>query len=336
MEKRILVVGKGHLGKTLVDRWKVPPEMHWTTDAMNITVDDIVRLAPEVIVNAAGKTDLKWCEDNTTECFRCNVRMPIHLYRAVKDSRLYTLFIHLSSGCVWDGPYRPDGKPFMPTDRPTPACFYSWTKAACDSMLMDEAASPIAILRPRQVYSGSGSPRDTLTKLNSYKKLLDTPNSMTSASTIIKTIEALVALGERPEPGYLGLNGVMNVYDAGVTTPYRVGVMLAEAGCREMPERLEKSDLDTWHSPKRVDAVISDPWFEELVNPSPVEDELSKAILKFSSNQPYIGTKWRLMRQDDTGNTFVVEENLERDDAVAKQRVFEERGHKQLYYLAKM
>jgi dTDP-4-dehydrorhamnose reductase len=278
MQKKILLIGKGHLGSYLKDVWKLPSELHWTTEMEKLDAATLKRLAPDAVVNTAGKTDLRWCEDNAAECFRCNVSAPIMVYRAVKTAFGGKVpYIHLSSGCVWDGPYRPDGKPFQPNDPPTPACFYSWTKSACDALMMAEASSPLLCLRPRQVYSPLAAPRNTLTKLNGYPKLLDTPNSMTSADTIAKTIE--IALSSSDKKLW---NRILNVYERGYSSPYEVGNLLAAAGCRKPPEKLTKSDLDTWHKPKRVDAVIEDSFFETLVNPPTVQEELKRNIALYA------------------------------------------------------
>src|SRR5471030_703314 len=113
MNKCILLIGRGHLGGYLKELWQVPDALHWTSEMMELNEDILKRLNPEVVVNTAGKTDLRWCEDNAAECFRCNVSAPIAVYRAVKAAFNNRVpYIHLSSGCVWDGPYRPDGKPF--------------------------------------------------------------------------------------------------------------------------------------------------------------------------------------------------------------------------------
>ena len=278
---KILLIGKGHLGSFLKERLSISDEMHWVREMAELDATTIVRLAPEVVVNTAGKTDLSWCEANPVECFRCNVSAPLGVYRAIKEV-LFSYgrpipYVHLSSGCVWDGPYNSHGKPFGWADPPTPACFYSWTKAACDAMLLQERSTPISILRPRQVYSHLDSPRNTLAKLNRYPKLLDTPNSMTSAATIARTIEKLF----ETHPGLgtnLFWNRVMNVYDRGHSSPFEVGTMLAEAGKRQPPERLTKGELDGWHKPKRVDAVIEDGHFEHLVDPPGVQHELRRVI----------------------------------------------------------
>jgi nucleoside-diphosphate-sugar epimerase len=278
LSKKVLLIGKGHLGSYLADLWKVPEALHWKREMMELDAATLKRLAPQAVINTAGKTELRWCEDNAHECFRCNVIGPVSVYRAVKQAfNNQVPFIHLSSGCVWDGPFRPDGKPFGPCDPATPACFYSWTKASCDALLMDEAAAPLLCLRPRQVYSPLASPRNTLTKLNSYPKLLDTPNSMTSADTIARTIE--IALASKDARVW---NRILNVYERGYSTPFQVGTFLAEAGCRKSPEKLGKSDLDTWHKPKRVDAVIEDAFFEELVKPPTVQEELKRNIALYA------------------------------------------------------
>ena len=277
--KKVILIGKGHLGSYLKNLWQIPDELHWTREMADLNVETLQRLQPEAVINTAGKTDLRWCEDNASECFRCNVSAPIAVYRAVKAAFNNRVpYIHLSSGCVWDGPFRPDGKPFGPTDPATPACFYAWTKAACDALLVAEAAAPVIALRPRQVYSPLPSARNTLTKLNSYPKLLDTPNSMTSADTIAHTIETLLAF-----PHYLNWPFILNVYERHYSSPFEVGTFLAQAGCRQLPEKLTKSELDTWHKPKRVDAVIEDKYFEATFNPPTVQDELKRNIALFAA-----------------------------------------------------
>lgn len=272
---RILLLGKGHLGSFLSGRLNIAPELWWKEEIANLSEAKLLEFKPEVIINTVGKTDLKWCEENQSECWRCNVVEPLMLYRRIGKT-LRCPLVHISSACVWDGPFNERGEPFNSWDAPTPACFYSWTKAAFDAMVMDEAKTGLIILRPRQVYSPLRSPRNTLSKLLSYPKLLDTPNSMTSAETIAKTIEAFM--------GPIGLERtrITNVYDAGWTTPFRVGELLAEAGLRTVPEKLTKEELDGWHKPKRVDAVIADNWFEYIAKPPKVEDELRRVIAEFA------------------------------------------------------
>lgn len=287
MDTKILVVGKGHLGQILTKELNVPDGMHWTEE-MDLLDDALLKdLQPDVVVNCAGKTDLAWCEENPGETFRCNVSSPLMLYRRVNKAR--ALFIHMSSGCIWDGPYDEKGRPFQFWSRPTPAAFYSWTKAACDAMLLEESTrfgtpTKQVILRPRQVYSDMASPRNTFSKLSRYPKLIDTPNSMTSAYTIVKVVRKIVQMYEGPNSitGILDWSTgekcqripfLMNVYDRGVTSPWKIGNILAEEGLREPPEKMTKDDLDKWLVPKRVDVVLKDGEFEKMFDPPNIEDE---------------------------------------------------------------
>ena len=49
------------------------------------------------------------------------------------------------------------------------------------------------------------------------------------------------------------------------------------------------------------------------------------------SGEP-IDAIWKVMRQDDTGNRFVVETNMSREAAEQLAAELEARGHKQLYW----
>lgn len=266
-----MIIGKGHLGKFLAEKLCA---YHWKDPIENIDSSVLEDEKPGIIINAAGKTDLVWCENNAAETIQANIIAPVKLHLLCVKHNIN--LIHLSSGCVWDGPYNEEGKPFQPTNPVTPACIYSWSKAACDSLMLHNSKNNILILRPRQVYSPVRSQRNTLEKLIKYKSLLDTPNTMTSAETIAKTI--LKAIENFPS------GRIMNVFDVGVSSPFKVAKMLAAAGLREEPSLLSKSELDTWHKPKRVDAVLDDQFFIQLVSPPNIEDEMARNITEFARN----------------------------------------------------
>lgn len=274
---KIVIIGKGQVGSILAgdlaNDFKIT---EWQHNLIDLTSAEIAKLAPDAIINTAGKTDLAWCEEHAREAFRSNVEAPIFAYRAMRAATKSAFFIHFSSGCIWDGPYRADGRPFEPHDPPTPAAFYSWTKAAADALLLDDDPHRIAILRPRQVFSGADSPRNTLIKLTRYEKLIDTPNSMTSAETIVKTVRYLLTAKEER-------SGIWNIYDKGIATPFAIGKMLAKAKLRIDPVAFTKEELDAFHKPKRVDTVLHDERFERLVQPDKVEATLQRAIEQLAS-----------------------------------------------------
>lgn len=45
--------------------------------------------------------------------------------------------------------------------------------------------------------------------------------------------------------------------------------------------------------------------------------------------------KYKLLRLDDNNNTFVMKNNLELEEAKALQIEYENRGHKQIYFIEK-
>lgn len=278
--KNAVIIGQGHLATYLHSIFGC---MQWKKDMAEFVDYEINDYRPEMIINAAGKTDLKFCENDPHECFRCNVTAPLEVYRQLIKSRPggRVPYIMLSSGCVWEGPYRESGEPFFPSTPVNPQCFYSWTKAICDQMLlsMQHSMHPIYILRPRLLYSHYNSPRNTLLKLIKYPKLLTVPNSITSVNTVEKTIRTIA------DTWVFGPDSkIINCYDANTITPYEIGLMLHSAGLREKPEKLEKSDLDSWHKPKRVDVVMQDDWFETHVQPVDVRTQLYESIEMLKEN----------------------------------------------------
>jgi nucleoside-diphosphate-sugar epimerase len=269
--KKILLIGRGQIGSALAQRLTDFDVHVWPHDMDELTSDVLEVIAPDAIINAAGKTDLAWCEANARESIHSNLESPVRLYQRILQSGRDIRFIHFSSGCIWDGPYDSNGQPFTPDAPPTPACLYSWTKAASDAMLLDLDPTRIAILRPRQVYSGYEHPRNSLIKLLRYPKLIDTPNSVSSMDVIEKTVR-YVLLNEN------NWNGIWNVYDRGITSPLAIGELLWKAGLREQPFRISKAELDAFHKPKRVDTVLYDDRFETVIQPADVPSQLSKAI----------------------------------------------------------
>lgn len=260
-----IVVGRGHLGRYIAARLGLA--------LYPGRLEDIDAPDGLTLVNCAGRTDLPYCEANMADAVRVNTVYPVLLYERL--ARTGGRLIHLGSGCVFAGPYRDDGRPFEPDDPVSPACIYSSTKAECDAILMNEArgARDVAILRLRMPYSPVRSPRNLLTKLGTYAGLIDTPNSIASADTLVRTVDALLRDNDSPLWGRISC-----VYDLGITTPYRIGCMLADAGLRTQPDRLDKAAMDAWHRPQRVDTVLHDGLFETAVSPPPVEVELARVI----------------------------------------------------------
>jgi hypothetical protein len=110
-----------------------------------------------------------------------------------------------------------------------------------------------------------------------YPKLIDTPNSVSSVAIIEKTVKHILSSEDN-------WNGIWNIYDSGIITPFKIGEMLSYVGMREQPQHLSKEDLDKFHKPKRVDTVLFDERFEREIEPEDVLVQLGLAIAEYNAN----------------------------------------------------
>lgn len=287
---RPFVIGRGHIATCLAQRWRLPNDQRWMGELAELPVDQLRHVRPDFIVNCAGKADPTWCEANPAEAYRCNMQAPRTAHRiAAKALGNSALFIHLGTGCLWDGPYGPGGEAWRSNAATTATSVYALSKEGGDLLLCAERAMPTLILRPRFVFSWLNHPRNMLVKMRSYAKLTDVDNSMTSVDTIAKTVLTAAAVfrqGTTESVKALLSLMAMCVYDrptTAVMTPLAVGRLLHKAGLREAPEKIEKEELDKTLKPRRVDVVMQDELFEKLVDPPTMEKAWLDAIKEFKA-----------------------------------------------------
>lgn len=184
-----LVFGAGFLGRRLATA--LPDAALSTVD---ITDADAVRAAittadATVVVNAAGKTgrpNVDWCEQHADETWRSNVLGALVLAEACHARGVHLL--HLSSGCIFDGP-SPTAGGWREDDPPTPASLYARSKHAAEERL---APYPqVAIVRMRMPIDHAPHPRNLITKLAGYRHVIDVDNSVTVVDDLIAVVAGL-------------------------------------------------------------------------------------------------------------------------------------------------
>lgn len=155
---RILLTGaKGQVGQSLKQQ---KPE-HWEMIAadsatLDITqaqaVDNMVQnFEPDVIINAAGYTDLEAAEHNKDKVFAVNAEGVRNLAAAAAKHNVR--FIHISSDYVFDGQKH---EPYTELDYPNPLSTYAKSKLAGELLAL--AANPDSIIiRSSWVFSEYGS-----------------------------------------------------------------------------------------------------------------------------------------------------------------------------------
>ena len=137
---------------------------------------------PEFLINAAGytgKPNVDACEIHRAECLLGNAVLPGVVADACESAGVP--WGHVSSGCIYSGD-GPGTDGFTELDTPnftfrTNHCsFYSGTKALGEEVLAGRPS--VFIWRLRIPFDGVENPRNYLTKLMRYERLLEATNSI--------------------------------------------------------------------------------------------------------------------------------------------------------------
>lgn len=137
---------------------------------------------PEFLINAAGYTgrpNVDACELHKTDCLLGNAVLPGVIRQACEATNVP--WGHVSSGCIFTGA-RPDGTGFTEDDAPNfsfrqnNCSFYSGCKALGEEVL--QGAENCFIWRLRIPFNEVDSPRNYITKMMRYDRLLNAVNSL--------------------------------------------------------------------------------------------------------------------------------------------------------------
>lgn len=188
---------------------------------------ELDRVKPEVVVNTAGKTggptvspsgqpgrNIDWCEEHKGETLTSNVVGPAELVKVCKERNIK--LVHLSSGCIFQGRgHLASG--FREDDAVAPPSFYSWTKYWADQYLMQAWPEGVLILRLRMPTDSEPSPRNLITKLAGYPKIIDVENSLTVIPDLLMATKQLIAQGavgiyHVTNPGSVTHREIMRLY----------------------------------------------------------------------------------------------------------------------------
>jgi dTDP-4-dehydrorhamnose reductase len=251
-----LLGGSGYVGQAyqaLLTRKNIPFRNLRRAD-VNYTDPAVLTAAlkadkPAFLINAAGytgKPNVDACELHKTECLFGNAVFPGIVAQACADAGIP--WGHVSSGCIYTGS-RSDGTGFTETDTPnfsfrTNNCsFYSGTKALGEEVLADKP--DVYIWRLRIPFDNVDNPRNYLTKLMRYAKLLEAENSI---SQLHEFVAATFACWEKRVPF-----GTYNVTNPGHVTT------------RDVVSQIEKSGVH----PKKYEFFASEDEFMKIAAKTP-------------------------------------------------------------------
>jgi len=180
----------------------------------------------EFVINAAGytgKPNVDACELHKADCLLGNAVLPGRIAEACAAAGVP--WGHVSSGCIYNGSHA-EGRGFREDDPPNfsfrspPCSFYSGTKALGEEVL--QGAPDCFIWRLRIPFNEVDSPRNYLTKLMRYERLLEAENSI---SQLEEFCEATFACWEKRVPF-----GTYNITNPGHVTTHEVVDAIKRSG----------------------------------------------------------------------------------------------------------
>ncbi|XVF16824.1 hypothetical protein REPUB_Repub10bG0065400 [Reevesia pubescens] len=182
---------------------------------------DIQTVKPTHVFNAAGVTgrpNVDWCETHKPETIRTNVVGTLTLADICREHNL--LMINYATGCIFEYDAKHPlgtGIGFKEEDKPNfTGSFYSKTKAMVEELLREY--DNVCTLRVRMpISSDLSNPRNFITKITRYNKVVDIPNSMTILDELLPiSVEMakrnLMGIWNFTNPGVVSHNEILQMY----------------------------------------------------------------------------------------------------------------------------
>lgn len=183
----------------------------------------IKNINPLYIINCAGytgKPNVDACEINKEACWQGNVTLVKYLSDICYS--LNTRYIQVGSGCIYSGMKNKNG--FKEEDEPNfsfdhqPCSYYSGTKAVMEDILKSDYNAYIC--RLRIPFNNVAHPKNYITKLINYSKLLDAKNSLTNIDDFLN---ACLYLLEN-----VADTGIYNITNTGFITTKEVTKLISK------------------------------------------------------------------------------------------------------------
>lgn len=236
---KITILGAGWLGNILENYLPNASLCRHKDEAHDIC--NIKELGGDIVINTAAITDIDFCEKNKEECFRSNVTGAVHLAKLCREKgKKYVFF---SSACIFSC-YGEINMAYEDTI-PNPQCFYSLTKWMAEELIL--AVNPKSlIVRIRLPLSEVPHPRNTITKILSYKKLNTNKESVTVVEDMLPMLKDLIDADSL---------GVFHIINKGYISPAEIGKIFGHTFETWTKEEQDK-ELARQGRAKRVSAFI--------------------------------------------------------------------------------
>ncbi len=216
-------------------------------------INEINQVKPSCVINAAGVTgipNVDWCEDNKLETLRSNIIGALNLADicALKELHL----INLGTGCIYEYDEKhsiENSIGFTEEDAPNfQGSFYSYTKTMLDQIF--KFYPNVLNLRLRMPISDDLHPRNFITKITKYKKVINIPNSVSILSDLLPLLphmikKRLTGTYNFVNPGVISHNEILDLYKKYVDPNFSYENFTVEEQSQVLKARRSNNCLDT-------------------------------------------------------------------------------------------
>lgn len=238
---------------------------------------DIQRVKPTHVFNAAGVTgrpNVDWCESHKPETIRTNVVGTLTLADVCRVHGI--LMMNYATGCIFEydeaHPIR-SGIGFKEEDKPNfTGSFYSKTKAMVEELLKEY--DNVCTLRVRMpISSDLSNPRNFITKIARYNKVVDIPNSMTILDELLPISVEMAKRNLRgiwnfTNPGVVSHNEILEMYKEYINPSFKWVNFTLEEQAKVIVAPRSNNEMDASKLKKE---------FPELL---PIKDSLIKYVFE--------------------------------------------------------
>lgn len=250
---------------------------------------EIEKYQPTHILNAAGVTgrpNVDWCEDHRQETIRSNVIGTLTVADVADEKNIHhTLF---ATGCIfeYDNEHQIGGAGFTEDDTPNfHGSYYSHTKAMVEDML--RAYRNTLTLRVRMPISDDLSPRNFVTKIVKYDRVVNVPNSMTVLSellpvSLVMASRKVTGIVNFCNPGAISHNEVLSLYKQYVDPEYTWSNFTLEEQDKILKAKRSNNTLD--HT--RLCASVPDIQIDDIHTAMAKVMQRMRANLEAEGNYP--------------------------------------------------
>jgi len=196
-----------------------------------------------------GRPNVDWCEFNKEETLKVNVAGTLLIADQCNKRGIHcTIF---GTGCIYeyDADHPIGGKGFLENEPPNfDKSFYSKTKGMVQELLT--SYPHVLLLRIRMPISDDLSPRNFVTKIARYNKVVDVPNSMSVLRELLPLSLAMALAKDTgvfnlTNPGAISHNEVLTLYKAHVDPSFEWTNFSLEEQSKVITAGRSNNTLDT-------------------------------------------------------------------------------------------